>query len=183
MINSNTLTYRNIINTRTLFWSTMSLACAFLVGLSAWVRIPMPGTPVPVTLQTFALLASAGVLGRYYAVQMAAWYILLGLAGLPFFSGGSGLAHLASPTGGYIAGFLMAAGIVGFLDSSSKRWYARMLVFIIATIAIYVPGLVQLHLATGFSLRQTVATGFIPFIIYDIIKALAAWRISSAIRH
>ena len=125
---------------------------------------------------------SAGVLGRYYAVQMAAWYVVLGLIGFPFFSGGCGFAHLAGPTGGYIIGFLMAVGLVGFLGINTRRWYTRMLVFLVATLAIYVPGIIQLYIITGQTLLRTLLMGFFPFVLYDIIKALAAWKISCVIR-
>ncbi len=153
--------------------SAAALACALLVGFSALVRIPIPGTPVPVTLQTFALLACAGVLGRWYALQMMWWYLALGLVGAPFFAGGDGWQHVTGATGGYLVGFVAAAAIVGFVHP--RRWYAGALTYLAAAIAIYVPGVAWLKVVTGVAWPQAVAMGVAPFIVADIVKALAAW--------
>lgn len=154
--------------------SMASLACAVLVGFSALVRIPIPGTPVPATLQTFALLACAGLLRRFFALQMVAWYLALGLLGAPFFAGGSGWSHVIGPTGGYLAGFVIAASIAGFLGGRSKRLIGECAVFLAAAMAIYVPGLAWLHLTTGASWPSTIAMGLSPFIAADIVKAVGA---------
>lgn len=158
---------------RVVAFSAASLACAVLVGFSALVRIPLPGTPVPVTLQTFALLACAGVLGRWYALQMMGWYLVLGLIGAPFFAGGSGWQHMTGATGGYLVGFVVAAAIVGFVHP--RRWYAAAAVFVAAAIAIYLPGVAWLKVATGVAWPHAIAMGVAPFIVADIVKALAAW--------
>jgi biotin transport system substrate-specific component len=165
-----------------LLLSAASLLCAIVVGLSAMVRIPIPGSPVPITLQTFALLACAGILTRGYALQMIAWYILLGIAGAPFFSGGSGIQHLSSPTGGYIIGFAFAAAITGFASPAVSAQRRRIPLFILATLSIYIPGLFSLHHVAHLNWRETFATGFVPFILFDVVKAVAASGTSLAIR-
>jgi len=162
---------------RILIMSAASLALATAVGFSALVRIPIPGTPIPVTLQTFALLASAGILGRYYALEMVAWYLVLGIAGAPFFAGGSGIAHLVGPSGGYLFGFIVASALVGFLRGEGA--IRGIAVYLCAALAIYVPGLIWLHLSTAATWSQTIAMGFLPFIIADLLKALAAWGINN----
>jgi len=155
--------------------SAASLVCAVILGFSALVRIPIPGTPVPVTLQTFALLACAGALTRYYALQMVAWYVLLGLVGAPFFAGGSGYAHIMGATGGYIWGFFLAAAVVGFFGDTKRSLFSGMAIYLVAALALYVPGLLQLKFVTGVNWPNTLAMGFFPFIITDIVKAVAAY--------
>lgn len=156
--------------------STASLLCAVAIGFLALVKIPIPGTPVPLTLQTFALLAGAGLLGRGYALQMVGWYLVIGILGAPFFAGGTGgWVHLLGASGGYLVGFFLAAMLVGYLAGKERPVWQNGLVFLAATLAIYIPGLLQLKLVTGAAWPQTLAMGLAPFIVGDIVKAAAAW--------
>lgn len=157
-----------------LMMSAASLACALLVGFSALVRMPLPGTPVPVTLQTLALLGCAGLLGRWYAVQMVAWYLALGFAGAPFFTGGGGVASLFGPTGGYLVGFVAAAAIVGFFSADRRGFIAKSAICLAAALAIYAPGLVWLKLSTGSTWAATLSMGLFPFVVAEIAKVAAA---------
>ncbi|NLD28000.1 MAG: Biotin transporter BioY [bacterium ADurb.Bin270] len=159
---------------RTLVMSAASLAFAVLLGFSALVRIPLPGTPVPFTLQTFVLLAGAGILGRFYALEMVGWYLVLGIAGAPFFAGESGLAHLMGPSGGYLLGFAIAAGIVGFAPAKKATPVVRAAIYIAATLSIYIAGVTHLKLASGSGWQMAIAMGAYPFMAGDIIKAIAA---------
>jgi len=163
----------SISTNRILIMSTASLICAVILGFSALVRIPVPGTPVPVTLQTFALLAGAGLLGRYYSLQMVGWYLLLGLVGAPFFAGGGGYAHMIGAAGGYLWGFVLAAWVVGFFGRR-EGWISSFAVYFAAALVLYVPGLIQLKIVTGADWARTFAMGFYPFIVADIVKAIAA---------
>lgn len=159
---------------RVALMSSACLACAVLMGFSALVRIPIPGTPVPVTLQTFALLGFAGLLGRFYALQMIAWYLALGLLGAPFFAGGGGWDHMIGPTGGYLVGFVFAAAIVGFVGERTRGFWRRCLVYLLATSAIFVPGIAWLKCATGVDWHAAIAMGLFPFIAGDLVKVAAA---------
>ena len=150
--------------------SGLSLACAVLVALSALVKFPIPGSPVPATLQTFALLFCAGMLGRWYALQMVGWYLALGAIGAPFFAGVS----LFGATGGYLVGFVAASAIVGFASSRCDGFVKRCAVYALALPAIYVPGLLWLKLAMSSSWQATLAMGMWPFIAADLLKAGAA---------
>ena len=163
------------VKSKVLTMSAASFACAVILGFSALVRIPIPGTPVPVTLQTFALLGCAGLLGRYYALQMVAWYVLLGLVGAPFFAGGSGYTHIIGATGGYIWGFFFAAAVVGFFGNTKRGLLSGIAIYLSAALVLYVPGLLQLKLVTGATWSATLAMGFYPFIIFDLVKAGAAF--------
>lgn len=160
---------------RAALMSAASLACAVLLGFSAFVRIPIPGTPVPVTLQTFALLGFGGLLGRSFSLQMVAWYLTLGLVGAPFFAGGnSGWNHFIGPTGGYLLGFFFAAAIVGFVGEATRSFWKRCFIYLAATSAIFLPGLAWLKITTGGSWHATLAMGLFPFIAGDLVKAVAA---------
>jgi len=154
--------------------SAASLMVAVALGLSALIRIPVPGTPVPVTLQTFALLAGAGLLGRYYALQMVGWYIALGILGAPFFAGGSGYSYLLGASGGYLLGFFPAAFIAGVVAEKRGKTGLMILGYILSAAVLYIPGLMQLKLLTGASLAHTLSMGLYPFIATDTAKAILA---------
>lgn len=160
-------------------------AMAAITGLAAQVRIPLPGTPVPVTGQTLAVLLAGILLGRWYGGLSLAIYAGLGTAGLAWFSGwSSGISHLAGPTGGYIIGFILAALFLGHVSAKypKSRSLPAMLGLILFAnfVLIYVPGLLQLHLwlnlvmgqTTGF--YQVLSLGLFPFIIGDVIKVITA---------
>ena len=93
-----------------------------LTTLSAFVRIPLPFTPVPLTLQTFFVLLSGALLGRQLGAFAQAAYMFLGLTGQQVFTGtGCGSLYLLGPTGGYIIGFVLAAFFAGsFLDKENS---------------------------------------------------------------
>jgi len=145
-----------------------------LLGFSALVKIPVPGSPVPATLQTFTLLVCAGLLGRWYSMQMVGWYLILGLIGAPFFAQGSGFQYIFGATGGYLWGFFIAAGIVGFLYRRSSGWMNAFTIYIAAALAIYIPGLLQLKLVTGSTWQITLVMGLYPFVVVDLVKASIA---------
>ena len=115
---------------------------AIFTALCAKARISLPFTPVPITMQTFAVLSAGLLLGRTLGSASMALYLMLGVAGLPLFSLGGGLSYLAGPTGGYLIGFLLAAYLIGCLtergwDRSYRRCLAAMLA---GELAIYLPG-------------------------------------------
>jgi biotin transport system substrate-specific component len=142
-----------------------------LTALGAFVRVPLPFTPVPLTLQVFFVLLSAMVLGQK-AVLSQALYIILGLAGLPVFAGAAGgFAHLSGPTGGYILGFAAAAWTINRLKGTGAL---RNTLALLAGIAvIYLLGSVQLGLWLRLSPVKTIQLGVMPFILGDLLKLAA----------
>jgi biotin transport system substrate-specific component len=160
---------------------------AFVVAtaLAAHVRVPIPMTPVPLTLQTVFVLLSGALLGaRLGAVSQLA-YLGLGVAGLPVFAGGAlGLAYLLGPTGGYLLAFPAAAFLVGALARPGQRRgpveAVRLLTALAAgSLLILASGAAWLTALTG-DLAGAVALGIMPFLFGDVIKvslaALIAWR-------
>lgn len=168
----------------------LGMACA--IGLAAQIRFPLPWTPVPITMQTFAVLLAGVLLGRWWGGISVAAYAGLGAAGLPWFTGWSGGAgHLAGPTGGYILGFFLAALFVGhFIDKYIRaRSFLPMLGILLFAnfVLIYVPGLIQLHLWLNLvgggsaSFYHVLTLGLFPFIAGDLIKIFALTGLASAI--
>jgi biotin transport system substrate-specific component len=159
-------------------------AGSLLVALLAQVRIPLPFTPVPLTGQTLAVLLVGAALGSRGGAASLALYLVAGALGLPVFTGwGSGLAHLAGPTGGYLLGFVVAAFVVGWLCERrlDRRWRTALLPFLAGELVIYACGLPWLAAYVGA--ENALAAGLWPFLPGDALKLLlaalalpAAWR-------
>jgi biotin transport system substrate-specific component len=157
---------------------------ALLVAAFAQIRIPLPFTPVPLTGQTFAVLLVGAALGSRRGLASMGLYIFMGAVGLPFFAGGqSGLAYMAGPTLGYLAGFVLAACVTGLLAERGLERSLRtsLLPFLAGTVAIYICGAGWLALSMGW--EKAILLGVVPFLIGDAIKvglaALAlpiAWK-------
>ncbi|MFI9616269.1 biotin transporter BioY [Streptomyces sp. NPDC052023] len=157
---------------------------AVLTGLAAQLAVPVPGTPVPVTGQTFAALLVGTALGAGRGFLSLALYVLAGVAGVPWFAeGGSGAA---APSFGYVIGLVLAATVVGALarrgaDRSPWRTAGAML---LGEALIYAVGVPYLAFATGMSASAAIAAGLTPFLIGDALKAAlamgllpAAWKL------
>ena len=145
-----------------------------IVAVAAQINIPMQ--PVPLTLQTLAVLAIGGAYGSRLGAATLALYAVEGAAGLPVFAEmKSGLATIAGPSGGYIIGFILAAGLVGWL--AERGWDRNILKMFAAMIAgaavLYIPGLAWLYQFTS-GIAQTYEWGLGPFIVGDLIKAALA---------
>src|ERR1700733_15222321 len=150
---------------------------AGLTAVAAQVAIPVPGSPVPVTGQTFAVLLTAAALGPARGLAAQALYLVLAAVGLPVFAGaGHGTGVVFGATGGYLVGFLVAAAITGYgarrgADRSPVR---TLLLFALASVLIYAIGTTWLCLDTGMSASAGIAAGVTPFIPGDVAKALLA---------
>ena len=154
-------------------------------ALGAYVRIPVPGSPVPITLQTFFVLLAGAVLGRKLGAASQIGYIILGAAGLPIFQGaGYGIASLFGPTGGYLAGFVAASYAVGHISRSEKPSLARFITaFSFGSLIIYAFGAAWLVFLYKMQPAYAISVGVLPFVAGDITKILAASAVSSAIAH
>ena len=148
---------------------------AALTWLGALIRVPLPFTPVPITLQTLFVLLSGALLGKKYGPYSQLVYIAGGCLGLPVFSGGgSGLLYLLGPTGGYFAGFVMASFVTGLLLEKRRNFLLTLLSMTIATMLIYLCGIVWLNVIGVMNVRQSLFLGIAPFIIGDSLKLLLA---------
>ena len=155
------------------------------ISLSAFVRVPLPFTPVPITLQTFFVLLSAGLLGRRLSVTTQTSYIFLGALGLPIFTGASsGLVYLVSPTAGYLFGFILAALFTGiFLKLAGDSPRLILTAFLASSAIILLSGSFWLKFSLGLSLAQALFIGFIPFVAGDCLKAIAAAFVYSKLKN
>ncbi|GAA3757603.1 biotin transporter BioY [Streptomyces tremellae] len=147
---------------------------AVLTGLAAQLSVPVPGSPVPVTGQTFAALLVGTALGARRGFLSLALYTVLGMAGLPWFSGGT-----SGPGGasfGYVLGMLAASAVVGALarrggDRSVLRTAGTMAV---GSAVVYAIGVPYLALSAGMSVGAAIAAGLVPFLVGDALKAALA---------
>ena len=167
---------REIIVTRTtcrVFCVTVSV---ILMSLGAFVRIPLPWTPVPLTLQTFFVLLSAALLGKGLGVSSQLAYLFLGVMGVPIFSGaGSGMLYLLGPTGGYLVGFVAATLFLSTtLGRAKEKAWMVWLLFLGADVLILSMGTAWLKISAGVSIRLAMAMGFVPFVVGDFIKVGAS---------
>ena len=155
-------------------------------ALLAQVALPVPGSPVPITGQTLAVVLTAASLGplRGTAVQVA--YILTGLVGLPFYSDASGGYEVVSgATGGYVVGFIPAAYLIGLAakHGADRNVLKAVPLFIAGQAVIFAVGVPWLAVSTGQSLSWALQNGFYPFILGGLVKAaVAAGVLSTAWR-
>ena len=149
------------------------IGCAMLVGVAAQVRIPLPTTDVPMTLQSLAVLLTGLALSPTRAVTAITLYLGCGTVGLPVFAGGS--AGLLGPTGGYLVGFLAAAWVVSMLKGGTGAGVARMIVAsVCGTVVIFVMGLAWRVVWLGGDVALAVGTGLLPFLAKASIQAVLA---------
>lgn len=115
---------------------------AALTAAVAWFKIPLPFTPVPITLQTLVVLMSGAMLGSYYGALSMIIYLLLGAIGLPVFAGGSsGIGSLLGPTGGYLFSYPVAAFAIGKMLENKKldkflKYFPFIVILILITIVL-----------------------------------------------
>lgn len=151
------------------------LAVAGTLFLTVSAKVQVPFWPVPMTMQTFAVLVIGMAYGMRLGTATVALYLAEGAAGLPVFAGGGGLTYMAGPTGGYLAGFLVAASFVGMLADRQwdRRFWSTLLAMIAGTAIIF--GFGVAWLATLVGLEKAIAGGLTPFLLGAAFKiALAA---------
>lgn len=149
----------------------------FVVALAAasQIAIPLPGTPVPITLTPMVVVLAGMMLGPTLGLASMVLYLALGAIGLPVFApiGPPGIARFFSPTGGYLVAYPIAAYIAGVLAQRFPSLLGRWLAAVLGIAVIFVGGLAQLTILTG-SVTRAVALGMTPFAILDLAKALGA---------
>ncbi|MDH7600191.1 MAG: biotin transporter BioY [Sedimentisphaerales bacterium] len=157
------------------YQSCWMLVGSLLIGISAWLAVPF--YPVPMTGQTLVVLLLGAAQGPRLAMGTVALYLLEGALGLPVFSHGrAGPAMLIGPTAGYLFGFLLAAGLVGWLAQMGwdRRFRTTFLAMLIGNIQIYVLGICWLIFGMGVSIPTAFKVGLYPFVIGDLAKICLA---------
>lgn len=145
---------------------------ALLVALAAQVSIPLPGTPVPMTLQPMAVLLVGGLLGGPLGALAMILYLAMGAAGLPVFTPTVplvGVARLLGPTGGYLLAYPLAAWAVGAVVRDGSRLWPVACGVVLGLVLIHLGGLAQLAILTG-SIAAAAQFGTLPFLLGDLLK-------------
>lgn len=146
-----------------------------LVAAAAQVAVPLPGTPVPMTLQPLAVLIVGGLLGPWLGAASLLLYLALGAAGMPVFTpvGLPGVARLIGPTGGYLLAYPLAAFAVGRIAGDGAQLARLGLAALAGLVLIHLGGLAQLLILTG-SLTRAAQFGTFPFLAADLVKLVLA---------
>ena len=151
------------------------VAGAAFTGLLAQVVIPL--YPVPITGQTLAVLLVGSTLGAVRGSLAMLAYAVLGVIGVPWFAEGhSGLGAIASPSGGYIIGFIAAAALTGWVAERAwdHRFVGALLSFVGGTVITFAIGMAWLAAVLGLNLSQTLNGGLYPFLVGGAVKAIVA---------
>ena len=152
--------------------------CTALLCVSALISVPLP-IGVPFTLQVLMVILVALILKPLYALIAQVLYTLLGIIGLPVFSGGkSGIGTILSPTGGFIIGFILAAFLVSLLKGNGESKFT-VLRYIFVSVAvgipcIYIPGIAMFMIYTQSDLLKAIVTLTSVFILIDLAKCVIA---------
>ncbi|MEU9477325.1 biotin transporter BioY [Streptomyces sp. NPDC048191] len=154
--------------------AALVLGGAALTGAAAQLAVPVPGSPVPVTGQTFAALLVGTALGAGRGAAALAVYLGAGVCGMPWFAGGASGA--AMPTFGYLVGLVLAAAVVGGLARrGGDRGPLRTAgVMALGSLCVYAAGVPYLALSLHLSLSRALALGAVPYLPGDALKAVVA---------
>ena len=166
-----------------------------LTAIAAQVSIPLPFTPVPFTFQPMVVLLGAAALGPRLGLASQVLYLALGFAGLPVFAASpllpQGAARLLGPTGGYLMAYPCAAFAAGWLAERGfdRRYLTAVFAMACGLAIVFAGGILWLTIASkpSIGLSGAITTGFMPFIIPDLLKLLVAaavmpalWRITGS---
>jgi len=147
------------------------------ISLLAQIAIPVPGSPVPVTGQTLAVLLIGTTYGARLGVLTFATYLLAGIAGAPIFapsatSANHGIDRLIGATGGYLVGMLIASLVLGYLADrkADQKFRTSFPALLLGDVIIFTFGLLWLQQTLDLSWSKTIAAGFTPFILGEALK-------------
>lgn len=158
------------------------LFVTILTAVAAEISVPLPFTPVPFTFQPMVVLVGAAALGARLGMSSQILYLALGIAGVPVFAASpvlpQGAARLLGPTGGYLMAYPLAAFVAGWLaERGFDRRYLTAVVAMVCGLAVVFAGGVSwiaLAVQPARGLSGALATGFVPFIVPDLLKLLVA---------
>ena len=174
----------SIVSSKALIKISFTALFAALTAAGTFIAIPIG--PVPIVLQNFFVVLSGLVLGPFLGIAAVGLYILAGILNFPVFAGGSGgIARFAGPTGGFLVGYVLAAFTAGSIagKSGARTPLPRIIAAVITgLLVVYVPGLIWLKISAALSWVKTFLAGFVPFVIGDVLKGIAAVLIAPRLR-
>lgn len=155
------------------------LLAAGALALASQFALPIPGTPVPLTLQPLVVVLAGLLLGPVDGALAMVVYLVAGLGGLPVFApmGAPGIARLLGPTGGYILAYPVAAAVAGRFGAGKASYVTRSVAAMAGILVLYLGGMTQLAVLTG-SIGLAAIMGVVPFVAADAVKALVAGALS-----
>ena len=155
---------------------TKMAICITLLCISSYLSFPLPLSPVMITTQTIIINLIALILTPKQAFVTVSLYIIMGLIGLPVFSGGaSGLAKILSPTGGFIMGFLIAAPLMSYVKGECVHLKSALCITILIGMPIiYLFGTYWMSLNQGIGIYDAFKVSVIPFVLGDVVKCVIA---------
>jgi biotin transport system substrate-specific component len=157
------------------------IGASLFVALCARITIPIPGTPVPLTVQNFGVLLVGLLLGSRRGFAALALYLAEGVMGMPVFSpvGVGGIAHLLGPTGGFLLAYPLVALLAGFVMEHGRKTFARAaLGGFLAEVVLFAGGLTWLAVLTH-SVAQAFRWGLYWFLFAEVIKVMMAAGIAA----
>jgi biotin transport system substrate-specific component len=163
-----------------LVWTALLAAC---VAVGAWFQLPIGA--VPVTLQPLFVLLAGYLLGPAHGAGAVALYVAAGVLGMPVFAGGhAGLGVLLGPTGGFLVGFVLAAGVTGLAArrGAPLGWGRGLAVGLLALAVAYGVGVAWVARVLHLGARQAILVGFVPFIGLDLVKVVVAVAVARHLR-
>jgi len=163
----------------TAWWmqAVVVVSASLFVALCARVTVPLPFTPVPLTLQNFAVLLVGLGLGSRRGFAALALYLAEGACGLPVFNptGLGGIAQLLGPTGGYLMAYPIVAFVSGFVaERGTKSFRREAVAAVIGEVVLFAGGLAWLTVWTRGSWWQAAHFGLYPFVFAEVAKVMAA---------
>lgn len=169
--------------------TTNLLLCAIfatITGVTSGIIIPLPFTPIPMTLATLAVMLTGGLLGSKYGSISMIVYVLLGAFGAPVFSGYTGgFGKLIGPTGGYILGYILTAFIIGIIiEKINKKnsFYINIIAMGIGISTCYILGTLWFMISTNTPLWASLVSCVFPFLIGDVLKIVAGAMLIKKLR-
>lgn len=158
------------------------IGASLFVALCARLSLPLPFTPIPLTLQNFAVLVVGLLLGSRRGFAALALYLAQGAIGLPVFapSGPGGLAQLLGPTGGYLMAYPLVAFVAGWIaEHAGREFKGALLASVMAEVVLFVCGITWLMTLAHVSFLQAANFGLYPFVFGEVIKVMSAAGVAS----
>lgn len=172
----------------TTYQLALTALMAAVICILGPVSVPIPISEVPISLGSFAVYLTLMILGTKLGTLSVVIYLLLGLAGLPVFSGyAGGVGKLLGATGGYLIGYLFVTLIGGlfadkFQGTGWKKWGLQLVGLLLGTAVLYLFGSLWLAKVAGMNLMAALWVGSIPYIPLDIVKMIVAILLGSTVR-
>lgn len=156
------------------------IGASLLIAICARITLPLPFTPVPLTLANFGVLAVGLLLGSKRGFAAAALYLSYGLAGLPVFAAGGGIAPLLGPTGGYLVAYPLVAFIAGYIAERGAKSFTRsLLAAFVAEVVLFASGVAWLMVLTHTPFLKAASFGLYPFVFAEVMKVTASAGLAS----